>query len=210
MHPDRPLVLCFDWNWSPAVCAFAQEQTASDAPGVSLPKGIASSFSAFFAELFIERSNTPQLLESVIARIEQLGHRGPIHAHGDATGGSHSSTSRDTNLDLVRRVLGTKFPGRLSMRFPTSNPAIVARLNAMNARLRNAAGEIRCVVDASCRNLIRDFELVQIKAGAAHVDLEKPSDSKGQLLTHISDAASSYVAREFPTRVNSGSRDADY
>ena len=62
----------------------------------------------------------------------------------------------------------------------------------VNAKLGSAAGERMLVVDARCRELIKDFEQVMYKEGSAQV-IEKDRDSKR---THLSDALGYLVWQE--------------
>ena len=87
------------------------------------------------------------------------------------------------------------------MRFASRAPAVVARLNAVNARLKNAAGELRLLLEPDAApQTVRDFELVQLKDGAHHVEIDKPSTEPGKLRTHLSDALGYCIAEMHPVR----------
>ena len=45
----------------------------------------------------------------------------------------------------------------------STNPPVRDRVNCVNARLRNQAGERRLVIHPQCKQLIQDFERVQWK-----------------------------------------------
>ena len=77
------------------------------------------------------------------------------------------------------------------------SPAVKDRVNCVNAMLKNRLGERRLSVDASCKELIKDFERVQWKRdpfGNPMIEIDK-SDPKR---THLSDAVGYMIAHQFP------------
>jgi hypothetical protein len=183
--PRAPLVFAFDWNVEPGVCAIMQEQR--------LPNGLDGT--GVIGEVWIPRnSTTPAVCRKLIA--DWGDHQGEIRCYGDATGGARGSARvAGSDIDLVKAELRPVFGQRLSYRFPPSNPAERARVNAMNSRLRNAAGEIRLMVDpVKAPHVVKDLEGVRLLAGGSG-ELDKKADP---LLTHISDGAGYYIAKEFP------------
>lgn len=201
----RPLIVALDWNWDPGVAVFAQEQTREDYhPATALRFGpsLASPFTAVLGEVFIRRSNTPAVLRSVLAWIEKQGHVGQVYVYGDPAGGAQGAAQVDgSNLDLCRKILGPALGDRLSMRFAASAPKVVARLNAVNSRLMTAAGTVRMVLARDrAIELERDLNLVALKEGAHHVEIDKPTSGEGKMRSHLSDALGYYIDREFPVR----------
>lgn len=204
--PTRPAIVCFDFNVDPGTATILQEQTREDYPDRVLPR----EFTAVVGEVFIRSSNTPSVCRSVAALLAKAGHRSAVYAEGDPAGGAQGSARVDgSDIDLIRKVLGPLLGERLSMRFLTKAPAVIARLNAMNGRLKNAAGDVRMLVDAGCGNVIRDFEQVHLKDGAHHVEIDKPTKGPKAMLTHLSDGIGYYVARAFPVRASRGAVDVD-
>ncbi|MFO1052233.1 MAG: hypothetical protein U1F36_08470 [Planctomycetota bacterium] len=199
----RPLLVCCDWNWDPGVAVLVQEQTRSDyGDGLRLPAAVAQDFTAVLGEVFIRRTNTPSVMASVLAWNEKQGHTGPVHVYGDPAGGAQGSARvAGSDIELVRRILGPALGDRLSMRFASRAPAVVARLNATNARLKNAAGEIRLLFDPDdAPQTVRDFELVKLKDGAHHVEIDKPTTEPGKLRSHLGDALGYCLAEMHPVR----------
>src|SRR5690606_30575019 len=91
-----------------------------------------------------------------------------------------------SNVDLVERLLRGRLGDRLSLHFARRAPAVVARLNAMNARFLAADRFVRMVVDPdACPELIKDFEQVHLKEGAHHVEIDKPKSGPGKLRSHL-------------------------
>lgn len=183
--PFAPLIFAFDWNVSPGVCAVMQEQ--------KLPNDLVGT--GVIGEVFIpDNSTTPAVCRKLIA--DWSRHQGEIRCYGDATGGARGSARvQGSDIDLVRAELRPVFGPRLSMRFPSSNPPERTRVNAVNSRLKSAAGEIRLMVDpAKAPNVVRDLEGVRLLAGGGG-EIDKKIDKK---LTHISDGLGYYIAKEFP------------
>lgn len=205
--PTRPVIVCCDFNADPGTATILQEQTREDYPGRELP---AQAFTAVLGEVFIRTTNTPAVARSILALLAAAGHRATVGVEGDPAGGSSGSAKVEgSDIELLRKVLGPALGERLAMRFLPRAPAVQARCNAVNARLRSAAGEIRMLVDAGCTHVIRDFEMVTLKDGAHHFEIDKPTSGSKALLTHLTDGLGYYIARAFPMRGPGGSVDVD-
>ena len=69
------------------------------------------------------------------------------------------------------------------------------RVNAVNSLLKNAAGEIKLMVDpVKAPNVVKDFEGVRVLEGGTG-ELDKKSDP---LLSHWSDGVGYFCAKERP------------
>jgi Terminase large subunit, T4likevirus-type, N-terminal len=102
---------------------------------------------------------------------------------GDASGRQRSVTALgDAYSELARHLALSGFE-RITFRVPASNPAVLQRVKLVNARLFNAAGEVRLSVDPRCVELIKDLEDVVFKPNEGVID--KARDPKR---THVSDA----------------------
>jgi hypothetical protein len=102
--------------------------------------------------------------------------------YGDASG-NNNRTSGNSDYHIVREYFSQNYPSRLQYKVPKSNPAVRERITLMNSKLRTAAGEVQCIVDRRCKELIKDFEQVSYKADSNVIDKDK--DRKR---THLSDA----------------------
>lgn len=197
--PSQPLCLCFDFNVSPGVAVVAQE--------AELPGG-AGRGTAVIGEVWIPKSsNTP----AVVARLVQGWgqHAGFVRVYGDASGGARGTAQTEgSDWDLVERGLRACFGHRLSMRVPRANPSERSRVNALNSRLKNGAGEVRLMVDpVKAPHVVRDLEGVRLLAGGSG-EIDKKHD---QQLTHLSDSVGYYVVSEFPvTERRAFSREMDW
>jgi hypothetical protein len=112
--------------------------------------------------------------------------------YGDASGAA-MQTSGYTDYSIIGdffRSRGAKF----SMKVPKANPAVRDRVNLVNAKLKNARGEIELTVDAKCRELIADFEQVAYKQDSLAIDKDKDRNR-----THLSDALGYLVWQEHQT-----------
>ena len=90
-----------------------------------------------------------------------------------------------------------------SIKACTANPGVRDRINVVNSRLLNAAGDRHLFIHPKCTELIRDLERVCWRAderGQPTSELDK-SDRKR---THMSDALGYYLAQAFPLRPKIG------
>jgi hypothetical protein len=159
-------------------------------------------------EMILPDSNTVAACEELLSRTQKWAGGWPlaIDVYGDATGEQHRTSASRTDWQIVKA-----FFGRHSDRFhasfhvPSSNPPVKDRINCVNAKLRNHAGQNRLLIDANCKHLIKDFEQVSWKSdpyGNSLADLDKTNP----MLTHVSDAVGYLIAREFPMREIRGER----
>ena len=204
--PDRPLVLAFDFNVQPGICAYIQEQYY-----VGRRPEIAPNYTAVFGECWIERDSTTEKVCRQIIRDfgpngrfpkNADGHRGEVLIYGDATGGARGSAKvKGSDWALVKQHLVPVFGARLKFRVPKANPRERARVNAMNSRLLAADGTVKMLVDP-------------VEAVHVGVDLEGVTWSRGVFdeidkkgapdLTHLSDAIGYYIERKFPIEGGGG------
>ena len=197
--PRRAIAFCFDFNVDPGVCAVVQEQAL---PGMfhKTPQGVPMLDkpiwgSGVIGEVWIpENSNTVAVCRRLIQDYGR--HEGPVICYGDATGGARGSAKvAGSDWDLIKSTLRAHFGDRVSFKVPNSNPTERARVNAVNSRLRNTAGEVRMMVDpVSAPHVVADLEGVTVLEGGSG-EIDKKKNKK---LTHISDALGYYIAREFP------------
>ena len=197
--PKRPLILCFDFNVDPGVCAICQEQQLPglyyrDAKGViQLDQPIFGT--GVIGEVYIERnSNTPAVCRKIIA--DWGKHAGSVICYGDATGGSRGSAKvQGSDWDLIKAELNPHFGGRVSYDVPASNMTERSRINAVNTRLQSASGDVHMLVDpVKAPHVVKDLDgVILLKGGSG--ELDKKATPK---LTHISDGLGYYIAKKFP------------
>ena len=78
------------------------------------------------------------------------------------------------------------------MNVPSRNPAVVARVNAVNARHRSADGQVRHFTHPRCKQLIGDRARVSWKPGTRDID------KSNKKLTHASDASDYRLVALYP------------
>ncbi len=183
--PRADLIFCFDFNVAPGVAVVLQEQP--------LPNGLQGT--GVIGEVYIPRnSSTPAVCRRLIA--DWGAHQGNVICYGDATGGARGSAKvGGSDWELIRAELSPVFGERLRLSVARANPPERVRINAVNARLKNAAGDVRLVVDPEkAPHVQKDFEGVRLLAGGAG-EIDKKADPD---LSHLSDALGYYIARQFP------------
>jgi hypothetical protein len=181
---QAPLGFCFDFNVDPGIAGVVQEG--------KLPNGMQGT--KVLGEVYIpQNSNTVLVCKKLI---EDWGdHKGDVCVYGDATGGQRrTSSTAGSDWDIVREVLGAHFGARLKFRVPRTNPQERARVNVVNTRIKNAAGEMRLFVDVARAPMVsRDFDGVRMVDGGSG-EIDKHVDRR---LTHLSDAIGYYLYYNF-------------
>ncbi len=195
-QPDRPLIVCFDFNVEPGVCGILQEQDHKHAPtGDKLVTTTCA-----IDEVWIEKdSHTARVCEQLLGKIRK--HAGEVHVYGDTTGGARSANSDTTNWAIVKSIMRPVFGDRLRWKVAhPPNPHPLDRVNAVNHRLRHADGTVRFLADpVKAKHIVKDFEGVQMRAdGSGEVD-KKAAERLG--LSHLSEAIGYYIFQKHPIQV---------
>lgn len=175
--PNLPLMLSFDFNYSPAICIAAQQRQNEI---------------HFFKEWYILDSDLWELTESVTDWIIENGDPASLMIFGDATGHARSANSRLSSWDIVTEQLKpiTKYKpqGYLIKKFAKSNPHVINRIHSVNLLFK----QNRCFLDfEQCPNLIKDFEQVTYTPDRAIA-------KENALLSHLSDAAGYLIHTLYP------------
>lgn len=187
----KPLVFTFDFNVSPGTAAIMQEQV--------LPNGMQGT--GIIGEVYIPRNSTTQAVCRKLLADWHM-HEGEVRCYGDATGGSQGTAKVDgSDWDLIRRELTPRFGERLRIIVPRSNPREKVRVNSVNTRLMNTAGDVRLMVDKKAApNVVKDFDGVTLlKGGSGEIDKRA-----NEALTHLTDGIGYYIVYEFPIKGNKG------
>jgi hypothetical protein len=153
-------------------------------------------------EMILPDSNTLAACEELLNRTQKWNTGSPleIYVYGDATGEQRRTSASRTDWQIAKDFFG-RYPDRFraTFRVPSANPLVKDRVNLVNARLRNHAGQHHLRVDQNCKALIKDLEQVCWKTdphGNPLVELDKSDPMR----THVSDALGYMVAWEFPMR----------
>lgn len=174
--PNRPIVLCCDFNVNPLAWVLAQVHDNGPMKEVMV-----------IDELFLNNSNTVEACNEFKSRYPN--HVAGIRLYGDATGKSRTTQSNVTNYQIIEDELA-KY--NVVNNVASRNPAEKDRINAVNGMVCNSKGVRRVQINPNCKNLIRDLEQVSYKEGSSQID--KTKDFK---LTHPSDAFGYFIEEEF-------------
>ncbi len=193
--PEAPLHLAFDFNVEPGVCIAIQE-------GIEQKKAETPVDCTYVvSDITIPKNSTTLAICNKI-RSDYGDHKGTVFLYGDSTGGARGSAKlQGSDWDIIKNELKKSFGIKIYNRVGRSNPRERDRVNAVNCRLRNAAGEVRTQVDPrKARFLAEDLdETVTLKGGAGEID-KKVNPER----THHTDAFGYYIEKQFP--VTSGNR----
>jgi hypothetical protein len=203
INPLLPLRITFDFNVDPMSCIIGQVVTGPRGKELNIIDAIITG-----------NSWTPQVCDEIIRRYGRDGQvaggwPGGAIVYGDATGGSRSTTSHQSNYDIIKSMLGGQFPAGFRIdesALSRVNPAERDRLNAVNTLLKNALGHVRLYIRKRpgpamldpCYPLVRSLEMTQIAAGTQSI--HKPP---GETHTHPGDALGYLVNVEFPAKMPS-------
>ncbi len=141
--PALPLCWALDFNVEP-MCSLAIQHHKGQVRVLSeiVPPGKSSTYTA--CEAFDEWCDKNKADPRQVA------------VYGDATGNARDSTSRagTTDWTIIRDHLRNRDP---RIKVPGKSPYIKDTLNAVRARIKNAAGERNLIVHHSCKRLIKEF-----------------------------------------------------
>lgn len=179
IQPHLPLELSCDFNVDPMAWVVGQHKGGEvwDADEIVIPGG----------------ASTPDACAEFIRRYPDPKRH--IVVYGDASGKARDTRSRHTDYTLIRQILGGYYH-QLRMEVPNSNPPIATRVNAVNAKLRSASGDVTYRIHPRCKRLIEDRIRVAWKPGTRDID----KTGKNKHLTHASDASDYRIAKLFPVR----------
>lgn len=182
------LDLCWDFNVNPTTLLIAQ----GDRRKLSFKK-----------EYSFPDSSTERTIEAFCRdfkpyqkKLEERGRELTIRIFGDATGNGRKSTTGRSDYTYIQDWL-KKENFKFEMKVPSENPNVIDRVNWVNSWLRNMMGQSRIEVDASCKNLIRDF-------GSQILDGRHPSDKNN--LGHKADAAGYYISWHHKSAMKTGTK----
>ncbi|MCB2186730.1 MAG: terminase family protein [Deltaproteobacteria bacterium] len=181
-EPQRDLLWALDFNigrGKPMSSCLAQIRPGRDAAGRVRPELVV------FDEIILETADTGQAVTEFQARPWLRELAGRVRIYGDASGHARDTRSRVTDYAILREA---GFPDQ---RVPARNPPLRDRHNAVNALLKNAAGDVRLSVHPRCRVLIQGLESVRLKQGADYLEEET-------FAQHVTTALGYLICREFP------------
>lgn len=150
-------------------------------------------------EVVLERATTEEACQEFENRYK--GHSAGLEIFGDASGRTMHTTGL-SDYSMLQSYLYRVGFRNVVIRVPKGNPAVLSRVQKVNAMLTNAFGEVRLEIDSRCTELVKDLEEVLFKPESGIID--KVRDPRR---THASDALGYAIWELFGARPNVGERD---
>ena len=167
--PELPICVTCDFNVNPCIWLIVQHV-----------RGV-----IYVAdEIVLHDTSTGEMISELQSRLPLNSNR--IIIYGDPAGRSRTTTTGDSDYALIKAA------GFRTHNIAASHPPVKDRILAVNAKIRNAHGNIGLLINPNCEALIKDMERVKWKDGATGV-IDK-SDNK---LTHASDALGYFIHRKY-------------
>lgn len=220
LERGRPILWSLDFNINPASSIIAQtiprnpvhQMSISDVALYGRDRSADVQLNVI-DEIFLNDSNTYQVCEEFLARMERIlknenqGTKVHVIVYGDPAGNARHSNATRTDWNIIKDFLA-RHPDKFtfSMRVRTAAPPVKDRVNSVNAMCANATGVRRLLVQERCKELIRDLEEVSWKkspAGVLTPELDKKTDP---MRTHMSDALGYLIEKEFGGYPHPGER----
>ena len=171
LSSSLPLCLACDFNINPCIWLVLQHHHGA----------------IFVADEIALRNTTTQEMISEFQRRGYHRHTAGVIVYGDPAGHARTTSASVSDYQLLRSA------GLTDQRIQRSHPPVRDRINALNARLRDAEGTRHLFIHPRCRFLRRDLLSVRYQPGSAAID--KTSDTS---LTHATDALGYFLAVEYP------------
>lgn len=118
-----------------------------------------------------------------------------VEMYGDASGSNRNSTTGDSDWAMLRRDPRLDQYEK-SFHVPPKNGAIVDRVNAFNAKLLDAAGNVGMLFHPRVVHSIEDVQQTHWLEGTRQLD--HGSRSKEIFRTHMSDGIGYFIVRKWP------------
>lgn len=204
--PQLPLCWALDFNVDPMCSVICQIDEPK--PNVLMTHYARRGVVRVLDEIVLPDSRTVPAAKEFIRRallLPDVPDRLVVKIYGDASGNSpHSSASR-TDYELIREVFRQESDFDIQMFQNKKNPGIRDRVNTVTNMLKPSSGSHRVLIDPKCKELIKDLRQVKWKrdtAGNVTGEIDKSDPAR----THLSDALSYLIAREFPMFPTGGER----
>lgn len=170
-NPARPIWVGVDFNIDPMSAAIIQPQTNGELWVVD--------------EIFLSNSNTEELCEHLERKYWK--HVSQITIYPDPAGAARQHARGESDLEIFRQK------GFKRIKHRRKHPPIADRVNAVNRMVKDAAGQIKLLINPGCTNVIQSLEQTLYKKGTRDID-------KAQSMEHITDALGYCLDFEFPVK----------
>jgi len=175
----RPLCWAWDFNVEPMVSLVGQR--------------VGNTYRVV-REFVMDEGNIPDMCQWFKQAFPH--HGAEVLIYGDSTGKRRTGqTGASDYTTIMNQMRSYSAPVKLVV--PEENPHVPDRINAINHLFKDESGEIRLLVDESCKELIRDLEQVLRDPRGG---LKKTTNRKDPYFrrTHTSDALGYWIAYEEP------------
>ena len=187
-RPNLPLHLTCDFNVDPMMWAIAHKDDENV---------------YFFDEIVIENTTTQQCIEEFLRRYPN--HKAEMIINGDASGDNRSTQSEYTNYATIKNALKAHGYTNVKFKLRDYNPPILSRVQAFNARVRNAEGKRHLFVSKNCKYILQNMYNLRYKEGTSIIDAptihQLKQDRDKKFMLHIFDAVSYLVEYYWRIRV---------
>jgi hypothetical protein len=158
-------------------------------------------------EICIKEATVDLACSTFVDRVRKLRRPGQpltVHVYGDHSGHSKQHSGA-TDYNLIKQYFSRQsdFQFVYHVAEGTANPSVRDRVNAVNAALFNAHGEVRLTIHPQCQTLIKDLERVTW-AHDTHGNTLNDFDKRDKSLTHVSDSLGYAIQEEFPLNRTQG------
>ena len=181
-NKDLPLYLTCDFNVDPMCWLLVHRDDENE---------------YFFDEIVIENTHTQACIEEFLRRYPH--HQTKITICGDASGDWRNSQSEFTNYAIINNEL-RNYGYEVEFRLRPYNPPVLSRIQAFNARVKNANGERHIFADKRCKWFLFNMYNLMFKEGSSIVDVPTLKriqvDRDSKFLEHPFDAGS-YIVEYF-------------
>lgn len=186
---NKPLIIGCDFNFAPAPCVWVVGQ---------IGEGAHSEHIHWFYEISMSEASTVEMAYQLLNQFPGFFYR----VFGDCSGGvGTTSNAGETDYHQISNVLnqaGSAFSIDYFQGEDRQNPKVRSRVENVNARLKNAMGDIRMTYNPdNCPLLDGDFKMVGWKV-TTHAGRGKLDSGGDPLRTHASDAIGYAVWKLFP------------
>lgn len=183
--PSQPLVLMCDFNVAPMCWVIGQKRIGVAGPEAHVLEGITQ-----------EVATTDSACDEFLAKFPRWD--AGIHVYGDCNGRNRDVRSHKSNYTIIAERL--RAAGPVTLRVPSQNPPVNARLSAVNRLLKNANGQTRLWIKKwdparTCptRQLVRSLQRSKMPPGKQEVEKKA-----GETITHAGEALGYWIAAEWP------------
>lgn len=191
-NPSRPLILGCDFNFQPAPCVWVVGQLG---PPIHGPRGqFWGNHIHWFGEIADTNVSSREMARTLIRRYP--GYHYSIYGDSSGNRGTTSNAGETDYKQMADEFIAANCVYSLDV--DQANPFVKDRIEAMNAKLKNAVGEVTMTYNPNtCPLLDGDLRVVGWKKVVLNGN-GKLDSGGSEMRTHASDGAGYAVYKLFP------------